>query len=125
MDKAMDVKFDELPWHDTELLSVNIDRKNPGKCDEVSLKIRWPNGERSTLVFTDCYGFEADMNFGIVAEESILDASVSDEDDRLSQIRSDWRKGGVDLSNLKLFEIEMNSSGSLLKIFSLGFNAKN
>ncbi|MYM56519.1 hypothetical protein GR167_14470 [Rhodobacteraceae bacterium GS-10] len=65
------------------------------------------------------------MNFGIVAEESILDASVSDEDDRLSQIRSDWRKGGVDLSNLKLFEIEMNSSGSLLKIFSLGFNAKN
>lgn len=119
------MKFDELPWHDAELLSVNIDRQNPGECDEVSLKIRWPSGDKITLVFTDCYGFEADMNFGIVAEESILKASEYNDDDRLSQIKSDWRKGGVDLSNLKLFEIEMNSSGSLLKIFSLSFNAKN
>lgn len=84
--------FSTLPWHDAELLSIMINRRNPGENDRIVIDICWPNGEQETLVFDDCYGLEAKMNFGVIAPESILDASVTVQSDELTEIREKWAK---------------------------------
>jgi len=97
--------FLDLPWHDAELLNITIDRRNPGENDQIVVDICWPNGKQDTLVFYDCYGLEAKMNFGVIASESILDASVTDKSRKLTEIKEKWAKIGVDLAQLKCFEI--------------------
>lgn len=71
----MTVNFNDFPWHDASLQSIYIDRQKPGEQDVVKLSIDWPDGHSSsTIEFHDCYAFAANMNFGIVACESILTA---------------------------------------------------
>ena len=120
----MDIEFSELPWHDAVLLNIVIDRRNPEKNDQVIVDIQWPNGRKNSLVFSDCYRVDASMNFGIIASDSILDASLIDQSLDLSKIKEKWMQIGVDLKTLKCFEIETNSTGSLLHIYSLGYSLR-
>ena len=115
----MNTKFSELPWHDAELLGVIIDRSSPGENDQVVINVRWPNGEQDSLIFSDCYALEAKMNFGVIAPESILNASLVDQSKELTEIRGKWARTGIDLQKLKCFEIETNSTASLLRIYSM------
>ena len=101
----MKAMFSDLPWHDAELLNIAIDRRNPGENDQVIVDICWPNGKQDTLVFCDCYGLEAKMNFGVIGAEAILNASTRENSTELTQIREKWAKMGVDLAALKCFEI--------------------
>jgi len=71
----MDSIFNSLAWHDAELLSINIDRLDAGNNDIVALSIKWPNGKKELLVFIECYLLDAEMNFGVIAEESILEGA--------------------------------------------------
>jgi len=114
--------FNDMSWHDAELLGINIDRKDPGENDQVIVDVCWPNGEKNRLVFSDCYGLEAKMNFGIVAPESILDASSLKESQELGEIRKKWGKIGVDLKQLQCFEIRTNSTSSILRIYALSYS---
>jgi len=118
----MDAEFSKLPWHDAELLNIEIDRRNPGEKDRVVINVSWPNGDQSTLIFSDCFGLEAKMNFGVIAPESILDASLIKESKELNEIRTKWRRIGVDLEKLKCFEVTTNSTASLLRIYALSFS---
>ncbi len=63
--------FDQLPWHDAELLSITIDRSDPGNDDSVTLLVRWPNSQKNQIIFRECYALDMDMNFGVIATESI------------------------------------------------------
>ena len=83
-------KFSELPWHDSALLNIEIDRKTPGENDSIQLFVKWPDGDENVVIFKDCYFFEAKMNFGIVAEESILNANCSTGGSELSEIKNKW-----------------------------------
>jgi hypothetical protein len=121
----MNVEFSELAWHDAELLDIEIDRRNPGENDQIIIHVAWPNGEQNSLVFSDCFGLEAKMNFGVVAPESIFDASVMKESQELAEIRKKWDQIGVGLEKLKCFEIKTNSTASLLRIYALGFSLKD
>jgi hypothetical protein len=118
----METEFSQLPWHDAELLNIEIDRRNPGERDQVVVNVRWPNDEQSELVFSDCYELEAKMNFGVIAPESILDASLIDDSQELAEVRRKWAQAGVDLVELKCFEIKTNSTSSLLRIYALSCN---
>lgn len=118
----METEFSKLPWHDAELLGIEIDRRNPGERDQVVVNVRWPNDEQSELVFSDCYELEAKMNFGVIAPESILDASLIDDSQELAEVRSKWEQAGVDLAGLKCFEIKTNSTNSLLRIYALSYS---
>lgn len=118
----MDNQFNELPWHDAELLCVTVDRQNPGDEDQVVIDVCWPNGEKNRITFIDCYGFYANMNFGIMASESILEASFVEQSQELEQIREKWRKLGVDLGRLGCFEIKTNSTSSNLCIYALQYS---
>lgn len=117
----MDVNFNEMPWHDAELLNIAIDRRQPGQNDIVIIDICWPNGKKGTFIFRDCYGLVARMNFGVLAPESILDASTSVESQELREMREKWGQIGVDIGQLKCFELRTNSTASILRVFALGY----
>ena len=116
----MTTKFNELPWHDSTLLMIAIDRSDPGNNDTIKFKVQWPESEIiSNVEFHDCYQMESSFNFGIVAPETIAIAMCKTESPELSTIRDLWSKGGVFLDNLKCYEFEMNSTASVMKIFAM------
>lgn len=114
----MNINFNEMPWHDAELLKISIDREKPGENDQILLEICWPNNEKNQLIFHDCYELEAKMNFGIIAPESILRAAFITKSQKITDIKKKWSQIGVDLEHLKCFEIETNSTGSVIQIYA-------
>lgn len=118
-------EFNNLYWHDAILESIYLDRSNPGHQDTVKLLIEWPEGEKTNLEFYECYGLQMEMNFGIVANESILKAECITESKEIEDIREKWRMMGADLKDLKCFFIHTNSTNSILKIFALNFRMQN
>lgn len=121
MTNASEQRFLELEWHDALLLSVWIDRRAPGKRDEVLFRIEWPDGHRQDIRFTNCYALDAQMNFGVVAPESIRDARCIAESPRLAEIRQSWLAIGIGLEALRCFEFTTNSTASVLRVFASGF----
>jgi hypothetical protein len=119
----MNTDFNDLEWHDADLQFLFIERQNPGERDIVKIRVIWPDIQShiSTIEFYDCYALTANMNFGIVACESILKAECFYNSEELDSIRGRWSKVGVDLSALKCFKISTNSTNSTISIFSLGF----
>jgi hypothetical protein len=120
----MKKEFNDLFWHDVELQSIYVDRSNPGESDRVVLNICWPNETESEVVFNDCYAFKAVMNFGIIAKDTIRGTDIIEHSEELDEIRKTWKKTGVDLSDLKQYQIETNSTKSILKIFALRMNMR-
>jgi len=110
--------FEELPWHDAVILEVEIDRTRPGAADEISLSMLWPDDRPSRIRFLECYALDARMNFGVIAAETVRSAIERDNTDELRRIRDKWRSIGVDLSALKSFTIETNSTASTITIFA-------
>lgn len=117
----MENTFELLPWHDAELLNICIDRSDSGNNDIITLSIIWPDGQYNNIIFFDCYKFDAELNFGIIAKETIREAIILNESDRLNEIRNKWNKIGVNLSDLKCIKIDTNSTNSSLIIYSKGF----
>jgi hypothetical protein len=117
----MNDNFNSLPWHDAELLELSIDRRNAGECDEVRLRIVFPQGDEATVVFRDCYAMTADMNFGVIAEERIASASLISDEPRLISIRERWRSLGVSLETLRCYQLETSSTSSVIRIYAKQF----
>jgi hypothetical protein len=113
--------FEEMEWHDAVLLSLNIDRRAPGECDEVVLVMEWLDGRKQKVRFTDCYAFDAQMNFGVIAPESIRDARCATDSSKLVEMRQRWMALGVDLGDLRCFEITTNSTASEIRIYAKRF----
>jgi hypothetical protein len=110
----------ERQWHDANLLSVFIDRSNPGETDRIELLIEWNDETRSTVIFCDCYLFQCTMNFNIVAKESILAFDIFFDDPTLTDLKSEWASFGERVESLRCHVIETSSTASVLKIYSLG-----
>ncbi len=117
----MNTDFNSLPWHDATLLSISIDRSDPGHIDTVSLAVHWPNGSKNNVVFQDCYMLNARMNFGVVAAESILKGEHLDDDPEITAIKNRWEPLGVPLHNLSCYRIVTNSTNSQIHIYSLSY----
>ena len=117
----MSTKFNSLPWHDAELLSINVDRSNAGNNDTVALVVKWPDGNRNNIVFSDCYLLDVRMNFGVVAEESILEAMCLDSGGKISEIKGKWQPLGVELDDICCYRITTNSTNSQIDIYALSY----
>lgn len=117
----MKTNFDDLPWHDAIIMSILIDRQNPGKQDTVRISVQWPDETESVIVFSECYALRAMMNFGVIAAETVLSAAVVDDRDGIKQIYSKWSGIGVNMSSLQCYHIETNTTGSNLFIYALDF----
>lgn len=114
-------KFNSLDWHDAIISQVAVDRSNPGENDSVSITIQWPDGNKNTIRFNDCYMLDAKMNFGVIAEECILGAECISDNEVITEIQKKWKSIGVGLDGLLCFSIETNSTNSSINIYSLSF----
>ncbi len=118
---SMNANFNSLPWHDAELLSININRSNAGNSDAVALSVKWPDGNKSDIVFNDCYLLNARMNFGVIAKESILEAMCLNESDQILEIKRKWQLLGVELDGIRCYRIMTNSTNSQIEIYALSY----
>ena len=118
-----DFDFNNAHWHDAELRSIHVDRSKPGEVDSVQLEVVWPDGEATVIRFHDCYRFECSMNFGVVAVETIREASLSSSSSAVDEVRRKWAAIGVSLANLKEYRIVTTSTGSVLVILACSVSA--
>ncbi len=113
--------FDTLEWHDSTLLNINIDRSAPGKRDEVEMLVEWTDGQKQKIRFTDCYGLDAQMNFGVIGPDSILEACCISDSPKLTGLKQQWAVMGVDLVDIQCFEITTNTTASVIRVFARRF----
>jgi hypothetical protein len=122
----MNTNFNDLPWHDANLQFIYIDRQKPGEKDTIKLLIEWPeSNSTSNIEFNDCYALTLNMNFGIVACESILTAECSSDSEELRSIKKKWSRAGINLEGLKCYKIITNSTNSIINIYALDFRMVN
>lgn len=113
--------FNDIPWHDAELEEIIIDRV---RNDHLSIKICLPEdygGSKITIEFVECYHMNLDMNFGILPPDTILNAQLFEETQKLTEIRHKWKRMGVDLSKLNCYKINTNSTNSIIEVYACSF----
>lgn len=120
------MNFNDFYWHDAIIKNIQIDRTNPGNDDSVLFEIIWPeNGEKGILVFEEVYWASMNLNFGIIADESILYATQLDEQNEdLVNFYLKWG-GAMDEVKLNTYKIELNSTGGEIKIIAKTFRMNN
>lgn len=117
------MNFNDYYWHDSVLEAIVIDRQNPGNIDEIQMKINWYTQETSILIFKNVYWASFNLNFGFIGSENILFGSELDQDD--PDLLELYRKRKGHVKNLKVFFIELNTSGGKIKIIAENFINKN
>ncbi len=109
--------FNDYDWHDSIVKSININRNKPGIVDDIHMEIEWTSGDKGVLIFKGVYHANFLLNFGIVADESILTAFVNKEDKDLEDIYVRW-KGLIDNITLCSYTIQLNATDSKIKIIA-------
>lgn len=114
--------FNDFYWHDAIIRNILIDRTNPGNDDSVSFEIEWTEDrEKGVLIFEEVYWASMNLNFGIIADESILIATQLDEQNEdLAKFYSKWN-GALNDVKLNTYKIELNSTGGEIKIIAKTF----
>ncbi|MGX9987249.1 hypothetical protein [Soonwooa purpurea] len=102
--------------HDVVIKNININRREPGIIDSLEFTIEGNN--LTMMSFSEVYWCKLEMNFGIIADESILEMSILDKSDsEFIDFLNKW-KGYINVEDFLLYKIELNSSGSIIKIIS-------
>jgi hypothetical protein len=115
------MNFNDFNWHDSVIKNITIDRNKPGINDIINFEIEWAEGSKVELVFEDTYWANMTLNFGIVADETILNACIGDDKDPdLVDFYSKW-KGLMDNVKLNSYLIRLNSTGGTIKIIAKAF----
>ena len=114
------MKFEDIKWHDQILSGIYINRTNPGNNDSIELKVVI-DGIEMTVLFEDVYFADIKMNFGVVAEETIRYAIIIKDDIEIINIRRKWSGAGGELERLLCFELNTNSTNTLIKIYALSY----
>ncbi len=112
--------FNNMEWHDAILSRININREDPGHTDILELFIQWPDEKKSLLIFRDVYLALMRLNFGVVSDESIYDASLLEEDTLEKQVLiAKWKPHYPGIEAVKCYEIRTNSTNSNIQIFAM------
>lgn len=117
----MNQEFNDLPWHDAELKEVIIERVQK---DIVKILVRWPENSEDHSVcieFFDCYALRADMHFGIVPPDCILEAECILQSQELDNLKKIWASMGLNITGIHCYRIITNSTNSIINIYALGF----
>lgn len=117
------MNFNDFYWHDAIIKNILIDRSNPGLKDTISFEIELPEDNGSmNLIFEDVYWSSMNLNFGIIAEETILSAiELNNGNEYLLNFNSNWGDALKDIQ-LKFYHFIFNSTGSDIKIISKGYS---
>lgn len=109
-------KLKQLAWHDSEIQSIFLDRSNPGRIDELLIKILSPQDKTYNVLFKNCYKVLMNLNMGVVSSENIFDVSYEDKDKKEGLLRN-LAVMKLDETDLKYFRIETGSTGSVIELF--------
>ena len=115
-------KFEDYHWHDSIVHNIALDRSNPGYNDTLELEVEfYHEDKRSKLIFEDLRYLKMDLNFGIVVNEMILDVMEFENlDEDFKNFYSSWNGFFNDIK-LRVFLIDLNSTGSKIKIICESF----
>ncbi|OPB88532.1 hypothetical protein [Elizabethkingia ursingii] len=114
------MKFNDLYWHDSVIKNIVIDRNDPGKQDILLLEMDWYDTGLGLIIFEDVYLLQINMNFGIIAEETVNEAFVAPNDDiDMINFNEKWNKNLN--GELSCFVIRTSSTGSEIKIIAKTF----
>ncbi|MDV2442536.1 hypothetical protein CMV00_01810 [Elizabethkingia anophelis] len=114
------MKFNDLYWHDSVIKNIVIDRNNPGKKDVLLLEIDWYNTGSGFIIFENVYWLQVNMNFGIIAEETVHEAFIAQNNDiDVINFNEKWNKNFNE--ELSCFIIRTSSTGSEIKIIARTF----
>lgn len=116
------MNFNDFYWHDAVIKNIQIDRKSPGVNDAIIFDIEWPEEKgKANFIFEEVYWASMNLNFGIVANETILSAYELEENDQdLRSLYSKW-KGVLNDVKLKGYKLSLNSTGTEIKIIAKRF----
>lgn len=118
------ITFDSLHWHDAVIKSIIIDRTNAGINDTIELIIEWPTEVINRLIFKDVYFANLRMNFGVIAEEAILDAKEIN-DESVENIKEKWKNLFEGIDKIKGYQILTSSTAGDIRIYALSFEIMN
>ena len=106
-------------WHDAIIKNIQIERLNPGIEDSIKFDIEWPEDQgKVTFVFEEVYWATMKLNFGIIANETILNATLLNRDNKdLVDFYAKW-KGEMNEVELNTYKIELNSTGGEIIIIA-------
>ena len=110
------MNFEGIQWHDSEILSIKIDRSSPGYKDEIEILMITPNEEKFLLIFKECYKIKMNLNMGIITGENILDANWNNEEE-INRTISESKLSNYVKDRLKYFKIETNTTGGTIEIY--------
>lgn len=81
-------KFEQYHWHDSEIRSISIDRKNPGINDTIIFDMDWYERGSGILIFED------------IAPECVDSAFIADDNDSdLIAFNHNWKERLTDKNN--------------------------
>lgn len=120
----MNMDFNDFFYHDVIIKNIVIDRNTLGINDNISFLLEFPEDvNQVSFTFEDVYWSSMELNFGILADETVFSAFSSDENNDLTKFYSKWN-GLVDDIKLYFYEINLNSSGGKIKIIAKNFTVK-
>lgn len=119
------MSFNDFFYHDVIIKLITIDRNDPGINDNISFLLEIPEKiNQITFTFDDVYWSSMELNFGILADETIFSASSIDENNDLIKFYSKWN-GLLNDIDLCFYEINLNSSGGKIKIIARNSTVKS
>lgn len=113
-----EMKFEEVEWHDAIIKEIKIDRRNPGYKDIIEIELS-VHDTKVQLLFEEVYLANMQMNFNVIAEETLLEAYIDDDDKELESLRTKWKDAGLIVDLLRCYVFNTNSTNSILKIYAL------
>lgn len=116
--------FNDFEWHDAIIHNIVIDREHPGDIDTISMTITWPADTKGELIFENVWEAKLDMNFRVVASESIFMASATFDNPAIEDVLRKWSKMPQPLPPLFCYAINTNSTYSNIKIVAEKFTVK-
>ncbi len=112
--------MNDIAWHDALIKEIQIDRRDPGNRDVINFIVQLYDGPLINLTFFEVFWANFNLNMGMVVSESILDFSKLEPDNiDLKNFYSKW-KGMYDRFELDCYLLELNATGSTIKIIAGG-----
>ena len=104
--------FDELEWHDSQIVSIVIDRSPSRETNVITILVHWPDDTTNYVDFLDCRQADFYLNLNYAGPESVSTAWTTRESAGMKALRETWAKVGADLGELTAYELETSTSGS-------------